>query len=212
MVLISWFKVLRDISKSDEVIGGISSKFRACLLDLLACSNPAYPTKDSFLPYSELARTFSKMRNEAAQLYNATEASGLYNDLLSSIKVDIESLTADDALNFASKLEFMGNGVSGLESDGRNLFEELESVKQKLLTTAGYLKCVQVHFHCNIELYIQSFFSLTFQSTFFWFQNNLHVTVSALLAAAVVWMSELPAKLNPVILPLMSSIKREQVL
>ncbi|KAL8521551.1 hypothetical protein ACS0TY_011900 [Phlomoides rotata] len=183
MVLISWFKVLRDISKSDEVIAGISSKFRTCLLDLLACSNPAYPTKDSFLPYAELARTFSKMRNEAAQLSNATEASGLYNDLLSSIKVDIESLTADDALNFASKLEFMGNGASGLESDGRNIFEELESVKQKLLTTAGYLKCVQ---------------------------NNLHVTVSALLAAAVVWMSELPAKLNPVILPLMSSIKREQ--
>jgi len=39
----------------------------------------------------------------------------------------------------------------------------------------------------------------------------LHVTVSALVAAAVVWMSELPARLNPIILPLMASIKREQV-
>lgn len=42
-------------------------------------------------------------------------------------------------------------------------------------------------------------------------QSNLHVTVSALVAAAVVWMSELPARLNPIILPLMASIKREQV-
>lgn len=42
-------------------------------------------------------------------------------------------------------------------------------------------------------------------------QNNLHVTVSASIAAAVVWMSELPARLNPVILPLMAAVKREQV-
>ncbi|KAI3468468.1 hypothetical protein Pfo_025131 [Paulownia fortunei] len=183
MVLISWFKELKYFSKTDEVIAGISNNFRLCLLDLLACSNPAYPTKDSLLPYAELSRTYSKMRSEASQLYNATEASGLYNDLLSSIKVDIDNLTADDAVNFASQLAFVGNGISGLESDGRNLFEELESLKQKLLATAGYLKCVQ---------------------------NNLHLTVSALLAAAIVWMSELPAKLNPIILPIMSSIKREQ--
>jgi TATA-binding protein-associated factor len=42
-------------------------------------------------------------------------------------------------------------------------------------------------------------------------QNNLHVTVSSLVASAVVWMSCLPSKLNPVILPLMAAIKREQV-
>lgn len=45
----------------------------------------------------------------------------------------------------------------------------------------------------------------------FFLQSNLHVTVSSLVAAAVVWMSELPARLNPIILPLMASIKREQV-
>lgn len=149
MVLISWFKELEDISKADEVIGGISSKFRLYLLDLLTCSNPAYPTKDSLLPYAELSRTYSKMRNEASQLYAATEASGLYNDLLSSIEVDIEGLTADDALSFASKFAFTGNGISEVESDGRYLFEELESLKQKLLTTSGYLKCVQVPFSCK---------------------------------------------------------------
>lgn len=42
-------------------------------------------------------------------------------------------------------------------------------------------------------------------------QSNLHVTVSSLVADAVIWMSELPAKLNPIILPIMASIKKEQV-
>jgi hypothetical protein len=42
-------------------------------------------------------------------------------------------------------------------------------------------------------------------------QSNLHITVTSLVAAAVVWMSEFPARLNPIILPLMASIKREQV-
>lgn len=42
-------------------------------------------------------------------------------------------------------------------------------------------------------------------------QGNLHVTVSALVAAAVVWTAELPVRLNPIILPLMACIKREQV-
>lgn len=42
-------------------------------------------------------------------------------------------------------------------------------------------------------------------------QNNLHVAVSALVASAVVWTSELPSRLNPVILPLMAAVKREQV-
>lgn len=43
-------------------------------------------------------------------------------------------------------------------------------------------------------------------------QGNLHITISALLAGAVVWMSELPSRLNPIILPLMASVKREQVI
>lgn len=43
-------------------------------------------------------------------------------------------------------------------------------------------------------------------------QSNLHITVSSAVAAAVVWMSEYPSRLTPIILPLMASIKREQVL
>lgn len=42
-------------------------------------------------------------------------------------------------------------------------------------------------------------------------QSNLHVSVLASLAGAVVWMGELPTKLNPIIHPVMAAVKREQV-
>ncbi|XP_027098373.1 TATA-binding protein-associated factor BTAF1 isoform X1 [Coffea arabica] len=182
MVLISWFQELKmkDVSVSSEVGPSALIGFRNWLLDLLGCTNPAFPTKDTLLPYAELSRTYAKMRNEASQLHRITEASGMFHDLLASTKLDLENLTADDAINFASKLPSPSSAEAYTERDA---FDELESLKQRLLTTSGYLKCVQ---------------------------GNLHITVSALLAGAVVWMSELPARLNPVILPLMASIKREQ--
>ncbi|RAL50435.1 hypothetical protein DM860_016902 [Cuscuta australis] len=185
VVLISWFKELKlmDKLKSEGVIACISINFGERLLDLLSCTNQAFPSKDSALPYAELSRTYEKMRNEARQLYHGTEASGMFTDVLSSTNLELESLSIDDAVSFASKLSFLNNIITGEESTGQNMFDELESLKQRVLTTGGYLKCVQ---------------------------NNLHVTVSALLAAAVVWMSNLPAKLNPVILPLMASMRREQ--
>ncbi|KAL3498161.1 hypothetical protein ACH5RR_040893 [Cinchona calisaya] len=185
MVLISWFKELKmkDPSVFSEVIVLTMSSFRNWLLDLLACTNPAFPTKDSLLPYAELSRTYAKMRNESSQLHNTVEASGMFHDLLTSAKLDLENLTADDAINFASKLPSLVSETSAEASTERNIFDELESSKQRLLTTSGYLKCVQ---------------------------GNLHITVSALVAGAVVWMSELPSRLNPVILPLMASVKREQ--
>lgn len=62
---------------------------------------------------------------------------------------------------------------------------------------------------CKLHLSHLVYFFLFLPKSYM--QNNLHVTVSASVAAAVVWMSELPAKLNPVILPLMAAVKREQV-
>ncbi|KAJ6763217.1 SNF2/RAD54 HELICASE FAMILY [Salix purpurea] len=123
------------------------------------------------------------MRNEANQLLHVTESSGMFENALSTIKIDVEKLSPDEAINFASKLPLSCNDSAGDESTGQNIVDDIDSSKQRLLTTSGYLKCVQ---------------------------SNLHVTVSALVAAAVVWMSELPARLNPIILPLMASIKREQ--
>lgn len=216
MVLISWFKELktRNIMDMDGVIAGISSNFRSQLMDLLACINPAFPTKDSLFPYIELSRTYDKMRNEARQLYYETEAAGMFKDLLSSIQVDLENLSADDAINFASKLQFLSINSMGEESAELNSLDELETFKQRLLTTSGYLKCIQVTFggeSLNLNWISLLHHFLTSSFSFDNSQNNLHITVSSLLAAAVVWMNELPVKLNPIILPLMASIKREQV-
>ncbi|XP_057511229.1 LOW QUALITY PROTEIN: TATA-binding protein-associated factor BTAF1 [Actinidia eriantha] len=185
MVLISWFKEIkrRDLSGAFGFIPRLPNNFKNWLLDLLGCTDPAFPTKDSLLPYAELSRTYSKMRNEVGQLFRAVESSGMPKNKISTINSDQESLSADDAMSFASRLPLLSSDAAGEESVGRNIVDELESLKQRLLTTAGYLKCVQ---------------------------NNLHITVSSLVAAAVIWMSELPAKLNPIILPLMASIKREQ--
>ncbi|KVH91540.1 hypothetical protein Ccrd_006435 [Cynara cardunculus var. scolymus] len=186
LVLISWFKEMknRGLSGSKGLTSGNYNTIKNRLLELLACTDPAFPTKVPHLPYAELSRTYDKMRNEASQLISVLESCGMLNEVLPSKKMDVENLTADDAMTFVSNLPVLSNdGAAGEDSVGRNSIDEVESIKQRLLTTSGYLKCVQ---------------------------SNLHVTVSALVAAAVVWMSELPAKLNPIILPLMASIKREQ--
>ncbi|XP_050224849.1 TATA-binding protein-associated factor BTAF1 isoform X2 [Mercurialis annua] len=186
MVVISWFKEIKcnEVSKTHAVMPIFPNQFEKWLLDILSCADPALPTKDSVHPYSELSRTYAKMRNEAGQLFRAIESSGMFESTLSTVNIDVESLSADGAINFASKLPSVCNDSSGNELMGQNIVvDEIESLKHRVLTTAGYLKCVQ---------------------------SNLHVTVCALVAAAVVWMSELPAKLNPIILPLMASIKREQ--
>ncbi|XP_010255080.1 PREDICTED: TATA-binding protein-associated factor BTAF1 isoform X2 [Nelumbo nucifera] len=181
MVLVSWFKEIksRHVSVSYGVMSSFVGRIRERLLDLLVCSDPAFPTKDSLLPYSELSRTYSKMRNEANLLFHKVNSSGLFKSMLAATKFDLDTLSVDDAISFASKTVL----PTEVDTTERHILDDIESSKQRLLTTSGYLKCVQ---------------------------SNLHVTVSALVAAAVVWMSELPAKLNPIILPLMASIKREQ--
>ncbi|KAI4370311.1 hypothetical protein MLD38_018674 [Melastoma candidum] len=185
IILISWFKEIkrRKIVDDNYTFPGIPEHFKNWMLDLLTCLDPALPTKDSPLPYSELSRTYAKMHSEASQLIHAVESSGNFVDELSSVKNDIENLSVDDAIKFAYSLTSSSNDSAGSTSSGKHVLDEVESVRQRLLTTSGYLKCIQ---------------------------NNLHISVSALVAAAVVWMSDLPAKLNPIILPLMASVKREQ--
>ncbi|CAJ2655318.1 unnamed protein product [Trifolium pratense] len=182
MVLISWFKEIRT-SNLSESLNGIPASLKGWLLDLLACSDPALPTKSSLLPYAELSRTYSKMRNEASQLLNAVKSSGMFSELLTTTNIELDNLSVDDAIGFASKIPALCNDSSANESLRKNTMDDIESSKQRLLTTSGYLKCVQ---------------------------SNLHVTVTSAVAAAVVWMSEFPTRLTPIILPLMASIKREQ--
>ncbi|KAI7989204.1 Protein NETWORKED 1A [Camellia lanceoleosa] len=97
-----------------------AAKMRALKLESDSCvasmvlisgskSDPAFPMKDSLLPYTELSRTYAKMRNEAGQLFRAVEASGMSNSLLSTTKIDLESVSADDAMSFASRLPLLSN-------------------------------------------------------------------------------------------------------
>ncbi|CAI0385042.1 unnamed protein product [Linum tenue] len=185
LVLISWFKEMQsnDPVKTQGVMSAFPTNIKNWLLDLLSCTDPAFPTKDSIFPYSELSRTYSKMRNEASQLVHVLESLGMLHDVALAVRERVESLSADEAINFASKIPPVGTGDIGNEHLQQNNVDDVELTKQRLLTTSGYLKCVQ---------------------------GNLHITVAALVAAAVVWMSELPKRLNPIIQPLMASIKREQ--
>lgn len=146
MVLISWFKEIKsnDLSEKHGVLPVFPNHIKSWLLDLLSGTDPTFPTKDSVLPYSELSRTYAKMRSEASQLLHAIESSGMFENILSSIKVDVESLSTDKAINLASKLPPLCNDSTGNESIGRNIVDDIESSKHRLLTTASYLKCVQV--------------------------------------------------------------------
>ncbi|XP_027906160.1 TATA-binding protein-associated factor BTAF1 isoform X1 [Vigna unguiculata] len=182
MVLISLFKEIK-LKNSSKNLDGIPGALKGWLLDLLACSDPAFPTKDSLLPYAELSRTYAKMRSEAGQLLNVVKSSGMFDELLTATQIELDRLSVDDAIGFASKIPALCNDSSANESLAKNIMDDIESSKQRLLTTSGYLKCVQ---------------------------SNLHVTVTSAVAAAIVWMSEFPTRLTPIILPLMASIRREQ--
>lgn len=142
MVLISWFKEIR-IRNLSENLNGTPTFLKDWLLDLLACSDPAFPTKGSLLPYAELSRTYSKMRSEAGQLLNAVKSSDMFSEL-STTNIELDNLSVDDAIGFASKIPAMSNDSSANDSLRKNIMDDIESSKQRLLTTSGYLKCVQV--------------------------------------------------------------------
>nr|GEU79164.1 TATA-binding protein-associated factor BTAF1 [Tanacetum cinerariifolium] len=58
--------------------------------------------------------------------------------------MDVDNSTPDDAMSFVSKFPVLSNeGASGEDSVRKNSIDEVESIKQKLFTTFGYLKCVQ---------------------------------------------------------------------
>jgi TATA-binding protein-associated factor len=144
MVIVSWFKDLRgrDLAAVGALLAFFSS-VKEYLLDLLSCSDPAFPTKDSVLPYSELARTYTKMRNEATNLFRSVDCCAILKDYASSVNFNADMLSVDDAINFASKLLLPTD--FDLASDSEKIvLNNIESAKQGLLSTSGYLKCVQV--------------------------------------------------------------------
>jgi TATA-binding protein-associated factor len=144
MVIVSWFKDLRgrDLAAVGALLAFFSS-VKEYLLDLLSCSDPAFPTKDSVLPYSELARTYTKMRNEATNLFRSVDSCAIFKDYASGLNFNADMLSVDEAINFASKLLLPTE--LDLPSDSEKIvLNNVESAKQGLLSTSGYLKCVQV--------------------------------------------------------------------
>ncbi|KAH9321118.1 hypothetical protein KI387_015757, partial [Taxus chinensis] len=184
IVLVSWFKQLSVFASMERMACAIDAvkPLRQRLLDLLAATDPSMPTRDSSLPYAELSRTYSKMRAEAAAVIRIAGTSGCFQSVFPAGIPAADELSIDAAVDLGTRFPVSKDAFS---EDGREkqILEGLEASRQRLLATAGYLKRVQC---------------------------NLHISVTALMAGAVVWMVELPARLNPVIQPLMSALKREQ--
>lgn len=144
MVIVSWFKDLRSRDPVlVEALLAFLSSIKECLLDLLTCSDPAFPTKDSVLPYTELTRTYAKMRNEASNLLQSIDSCAALKDYIHSSSFDVNVLSVDGAINFASKLLLPSESDLPSESE-KIVLNNIESAKQGLLSTSGYLKCVQV--------------------------------------------------------------------
>lgn len=148
VVLISWFREIKckvpSPSDGSGSLPGFPTPLKKWMLDLLACSHPAFPTKDILLPYAELSRTYTKMRNEASQLLHTVETYHCFDKLLSTTKLNADSLSADETIEFASTLALWNKDSAEKESLEKQVFEDVESSRQQLLSTAGYLKCVQV--------------------------------------------------------------------
>ena len=144
--------------------------------------DPALPNRDSSFPYAELSRTYAKMRAEVASLIRIADASGSFQNVFAAGIPPVDELGIDAVIDLGTKLSASKDALSGDRKEKQTL-ESLEASRQRVLATAGYLKTVQ---------------------------GNLHVSVSALMSGVVVWMVELPARLNPVIQPLMAALKREQ--
>lgn len=185
MVLISWFGELRKTASDSDFAQavGATKAIRLQLLNLLSCCDPAVPTPDCQLPYTELARTYAKMRGEAASLIKHAECAGISLKDFTSGLPPLEAISAEAAIDIAMKVTAEGCVHGSMDDKQNSGLDFIESLRQRLLATAGYLKLLQ---------------------------SNLHVSVLASVAGAVVWMGELPVKLNPVIQPLMAAVKREQ--
>lgn len=145
MVLSSWFKEL-GIKKSVGMasVTDLFEGVKKWLLDLLQCTDAAFPTKDTKMPYSELSRTYGKMQQEVSLLFGLVSSSGMFQSLLSTVKLDFETISVDDAIKFASKI--VCDNLPNHEAQESQVSDEIESSRQRLLSTAGYLKCVQVLF------------------------------------------------------------------
>lgn len=144
MVIMSWFKEVRrrlDIERIADAAKAVQPILHD-ILELLACGDPAVPTPGSNLPYGELSRMFVKMRTEASAFIKHTETLGTLGH--TSIPA-IDTISAETAVDVATKLFSPVQGYGSDVDDKSNASSDaMESARQRLLATAGYLQAVQV--------------------------------------------------------------------
>ena len=138
MVLAAWFRELRKSASDAD-----AKTLHMQLIRLLSFRDPSAPNPDSQLPYAELARTYSKMRNEAGSLMKQAESAGVY---LKGHILPLEKIGAENAIDIAMKIAAESLSLHAAVDDKQSLgLDFIESMRQRLLATAGYLKLLQVH-------------------------------------------------------------------
>lgn len=144
MVIMSWFKEVRG-GLDNERIADAAKAVQPILhdiLELLACGDPAVPTPGSNLPYGELSRMFAKMRTEANAFIKHMETLGTLGH---TSMPAIDTISAEAAVDVATSLFSPVHGYgSDVDDKSHASSDAMESARQRLLATAGYLQAVQV--------------------------------------------------------------------
>jgi TATA-binding protein-associated factor len=147
MVIVSWFKETKsrtDQGKTSEA-AIVVQPVLVRLLELLGCGDPSSPTPGSTAPYGELARMFTKMRTEASALIKHAESIGTFKRSLLASLPSTDTIGAESAVDLASRL-LQPSQPHGGDGDEKSITasDAMESARQRLLATAGYLQVVQV--------------------------------------------------------------------
>jgi len=147
MVIVSWFKEIRsqkDQEKSSEAAKAVQPVLLR-LLELLGSGDPSSPTPGSNAPYAELSRMLAKMRTEAGALVKHTESVGTFKRSFLASLPSTDSISAEAAIDLATKL-LQPSQAHGGDGDDKpaSASDAMESARQRLLATAGYLQVVQV--------------------------------------------------------------------
>lgn len=147
------------------------------LLDLLAVRN------DSTLYYDEVMGLLTHLSNDCRVLVKSFQNIGVPVqspiDLAPTSLISVE-LAASLATAWYEQQIALVTDQSAAVKGQPTVRDKLEARRKRLLTTMGHLESVQ---------------------------TELHISVLASLAAAVIALAQLPPKLNAIINPLMKSIK-----
>ena len=131
LVLVSWFKEIRGCIPKETMDSAIDAvkPLRQRLLDLLACTDPAVPTRDSSLPYAELSRTYAKMRVEVASLIRIADASGCFQNVFSTGLPLADELGIEAVIDLGIKLSVSKDALSG-DGKEKQTLESLEAARR----------------------------------------------------------------------------------